>query len=335
MPEIIFLEISGRETNGQIPVPMNFRSFKGLPKIMPKLEEIWIYDSNIQNFESLTPNMPCLKNFSFLNCHIHNFKGIPKKPVRFGFSECKIDSFEGLHVNNLEMFDDPDSLYVNDNPQPSIGFDEKTEFYSLHGIDRTTLHSILIEYFSKFGNFFNTAKLTPKGLQLLNQCVNRRIYNRHCPLEYVRRHWPFDDPNHIPDSELKDTGYIDWYIVQLNERGYDYHSIQEWNEDKAPDVMMENWVYGHDLEEELFIPEKIDRLLQFYEKSPTELALQYRFDPKSLPKDQIDRLIHEADHQTLQILEDDEFSTLPKNDPVIARISKKFAVKTQNGKILL
>ena len=107
LPEINFLEISGRETNGQIPVPMNFRSFKGLPKIMPKLEVIWIYDSNIQNFESLTPNMPCLKNFSFLNCHIHNFKGIPKKPVRFGFSECKIDSFEGLHVNNLEMFDDP------------------------------------------------------------------------------------------------------------------------------------------------------------------------------------------------------------------------------------
>ena len=98
---------------------------------------------------------------------------------------------------------------------------------------------------------------------------------------------------------------------------------------------MEFWVYARDLEEQLFIPEKIDHLLKFYEKNPVELALQYRLNPKSISKDQIERLIHEGDRQTLQILEDDEFSTLQKDDAVIAQISRKFAVRTKSGKILL
>ena len=327
LPEITDLKIIGRDwDNYTTPIPMNFRSFKGLPEVLPKLEMIHLYDSDIKNFESLTAKMPSLKKMWFQNCHIHNFKGIPKNPIVFSIIDCKIDSFEGLFANNINILD---------KTQPHIFINKKTESYSLYGIDRTTLQSILIGYFSIFKNFYNPAKLTPKGLKLLNNCINQRVYNRHSPLEYLRRHWPFDDINHTLESELKNINYIDWHIGQLLEGGYDYHSIQEWNHEKSPDLIMENWIYGHDLEEELFIPEKIDRLLAFYEKSPTELALQYRSNPKSLQKDQIDRLIHEADHQTLQILEDDEFSTLQKDDAVISQISQRFAINTENGKVFL
>ena len=72
-----------------------------------------------------------------------------------------------------------------------------------------------------------------------------------------------------------------------------------------------------------------------FKKSPTELALQYRMDPKSLPKDQIERLIHEADHESLKILEDDKYSNLLPDDPVIEQISLKFTIDIGKGEILL
>ncbi len=58
-------------------------------------------------------------------------------------------------------------------------------------------------------------------------------------------------------------------------------------------------------------------------------------DPKSLPKDQIERLIHESDHESLKILEDDKYSNLLPDDPVIEQISLKFTIDIRKGKILL
>jgi len=99
LPEIKNLEISGREVNSQILVPMNFRSFKGLPEIIPQLESIDIFDSSIQNFESLTAKMPSLKDLWIYDCHIHNFKGFPQNPKKIVLHNCKIDSFEVIPIH--------------------------------------------------------------------------------------------------------------------------------------------------------------------------------------------------------------------------------------------
>ena len=154
-------------------------------------------------------------------------------------------------------------------------------------------------------------------------------------LPYIFPDGYFEEQGRSIDSEIKRQG-IDSYIVILNERGFDYHSNREWDDNKDPyGEGAELWVYCNNLEEHLFIPEKIDELLKFYEKSPTELALHYRSNQKSLSKDQIDRLIHEADHQTLQILDEGEFTTLQKDDAVISQISQRFAINTENGKVYL
>jgi len=181
---------------------------------------------------------------------------------------------------------------------------------------------------------------------LLHDSINREVYTAHSPLEYLRAHLAriapsgyFEEPGRTIDSEIKhniDSLDIDSFIGVLNERVFNYHSDREWNNEKDPyGLCMELWVYARDLEEDLFIPEKIDELLKFYEKNPAELALQYRSNPKSLCEDQIGRLIHEANHKSLQILEDDEFSTLQKDDVVIAQISHKFAINTENGRVFL
>ncbi len=113
--------------------------------------------------------------------------------------------------------------------------------------------------------------------------INREVYNANNPLEFVRRHLSRITLSHYLervtiDSEIKRNG-VDLLIYALCESGINYPS-QNWNEDKSPGGYdMEDWVYALNLEEQLFIPEKIDILLEFYEKNPTELALQYRSDP--------------------------------------------------------
>ncbi len=328
--EIKKLKITGRELNSDVPVPMNFRSFKGLPDKLPMLESIYVYDSVIQTLETLSAEIPRLKYIWFSWCHFHNLKGIPKTRNYVSFGGCKIDSFEGLDINNLNILD----------KSAQHAFLYKTSFSSLHSIDHTTLWSVLIEYFSRFGNFYAPANLTPKGIDLLNACVNREVNNANNPLVFVRRELPhiyppdFEGRGISIDSEIKRNG-INFLINVLNENGIEYSGFQNWEDAKSSGEGMEDWIYALSLEERLFIPEKIDRLLEFYKKSPAELALEYRSNPKSLSKVKIERLIHEGDPYILKILEDDEYSTLSPDDPIITQISKKFIVKTKNGKILL
>ncbi len=324
LPKIVHLRITGRRLNSDISVPMNFRSFKGLPDKLPMLEEIEIYDCNIMNLETLTAKMPLLNQIIFYSCHIHNFKGIPK--IGIGFINSTIDSFEGFEEEN-----------INSHSESRI-FLTKTFFSSLHGISHIRPQSILINYFSRFGYLYAIANLTPKGIELLNDCVNPEVNNAYNPLEFVRRNlhrvYPEEYFQRISlDDDIKRNG-VDYFVNILNENGIEYSGYQIWDDAKSQEGMVD-WVYALSLEESLFIPEKIDCLLEFYKKSPTELALQYRTNPKSLPKDQIERLIHEADPDTLKILEDDEHSNLSSNDPVVDKISRKFAVRTKNGKILL
>ena len=260
----------------------------------------------------------------------HNLKGIQKTNTHISLGNCTIDSFEGLDINNLNILDKstPHAFFFN------------TSFSSLHSINRITLQSILIEYFSRFGNLYTLAKLTPKGMNLLNDCVNPEVNNAYNPLIFVRENLHRVYPEEYFQSvslneDIKRHG-VNYFVNILNENGIEYSGYQIWNDDKDPNgVGMELWVYALNLEEKLFIPEKIDRLLEFYKKSPTELALEYRSNPKSLSKDQIERLIHEGDPYILKILEDDKYSTLLPDDPVIAQISKKFIIRTKNGKILL
>ncbi len=203
---------------------------------------------------------------------------------------------------------------------------------TLHGFNRSTLHSFLIEYYTHFDNYYMPLSLTPRGMKLLNDCLNHEVYCANNPLEFVRNF--LLESSRLADLDLQlENHSVDYFI---NNGIVDYPPNQNWDENKVPEFYeKENWIYALSLEEQLFVPSNIDRLREFYLKSPTELALQYRSNPKSLPKDQIERLIHEADHGTLKILEDDEYSNLQPNDPVIVQISNKFSVNIKKGKIFL
>lgn len=213
---------------------------------------------------------------------------------------------------------------------------------SLYGFSLCDLRSFLIKYYTNFDNYYIPLSLTPKGMNLLANCVDHEVYITYSPLEFIKRNLPcmrprnfFRDSIHTIDKEILHYG-VNLLIQVLNENGFIYTGNQDWDENKCPEFYdKSHWVYALNLEEKLFIPSKIDQLFKFYKKSPTHLALQYRKNPKLLPKDQIDRLIHESDHEILKILEDDKYSNLRPDDSVISQISQKFTFHIKKGKIFL
>ncbi len=84
--------------------------------------------------------------------------------------------------------------------------------------------------------------------------------------------------------------------------------------------------------QQLFIFQSSHEVREYYRKSPKKLASQYISDPKSLTKDEIERLIHEASIPEKKLLE----NKLPPENPVLYEIIKRSAVELHNGlKILL
>ena len=78
---------------------------------------------------------------------------------------------------------------------------------------------------------------------------------------------------------------------------------------------------------DFIIAENLDRLYEYYKKTPEQIAQDYIDDPKSLPAEEIERLVHEVDPELRKMLE----NSLPPSDAVIKQIPAKFAFQTQNG----
>ena len=72
---------------------------------------------------------------------------------------------------------------------------------------------------------------------------------------------------------------------------------------------------------------KDEELLEYYRRSPKQLALDYISDPNSLTKDELERLIYEIDKKDEKILE----NSLPVDDPVLNKILERDSLELSNG----
>jgi len=80
------------------------------------------------------------------------------------------------------------------------------------------------------------------------------------------------------------------------------------------------------------LSERFAEIFAYYQKSTQNLAVQYVADSLSLTSDEVDRLIHEADHHIRQILE----QSLPNDDPVVLKINKRMRIElNKDYKIML
>ncbi len=286
-----------------IPSGHYLRSFKDLPENLPNLESIGFRKSNITTFVDLTAKMPKLKNIGFSDCYIHSLLGIPINHLVFHGTT--IDSFEGLELtvphNNKER-----QIYLENCTIRSLG----------GGISRSTIQAILIailnqDYEDQGNNWYKNKHLikldlTHTGINLLHEAINTDI-----ELEY--------SPKHNTDWMLQNfyfTHRDEWHFI-----------IEEGFTQDFGDASKNEWIYGFQLTERLFISENLDILHEYYRKTTRELAQEYVTDQTSLSPELIERLIHEADHNLRRLLE----NSLPPENPVLSEISTKFNFETKNG----
>ncbi|MHA1584890.1 MAG: hypothetical protein ACTSWL_06520 [Promethearchaeota archaeon] len=72
-------------------------------------------------------------------------------------------------------------------------------------------------------------------------------------------------------------------------------------------------------------------IFSFYEKSLGDLATQYMEDRNSLTDAERERLIHEANYQWRQIMQ----NNLPVDDSVLREIDKRFEIPLKDGSSII
>ncbi len=260
--------------------------------------------------------MPKLESVKIYNCHIHNLIGIPEN-ISVSFQNSTIDSFEGL--------DFPIPRQIEDQ---CIRLDNCT-VRSLSGISRSTIQAILLDIASKDtkspknSNHLekNILELPPTAIKLIHESIDPEIESRYSPK--LNPNWPSKwtekyarlpegHPMRLVRYDIPDYYLHEWQLYKGN-----YYSPQE----QLQSAHKEDWIFGFDLAEKLFIPEKLDRLHEYYHKTAQQLAKEYISDSKKIQPDQTERLIHEVDPELRKMLE----NNLPPSDPVIKKISAKFS----------
>ncbi len=78
-------------------------------------------------------------------------------------------------------------------------------------------------------------------------------------------------------------------------------------------------------------PARYDAIVEFYRKTPMELAQQYVENPESLTNGELERLGWEGGYQERKILE----SRISLDHPIIAEISRRLTHRLSSGLSIL
>ena len=300
--------------------PLHLESMSQINKFpnLPNLRDFSIKGAKFKNMIGFPKKMPYLIKFGIKYCKFNNLIGFPeilgKKP-KISFYRCEIGSFEGFNVDinkNLNITIDGSTIYSFEG---LIELDTDSDFLiinssinSLVGLSQNNLHKILaILYCAVYRDKKNLIKLSSKGMQLLDDCINKEFHESLVPPWCY-----FIDENLYQDNRK-------WYEL---EKEYIPKEIAVENSDSFP-----SFQDIKDSEKELFIPEKVDLLYEYYKKNKFQLACQYKDDPKSLTDDEMERLLKEGDFEVLKLLQ----NSVPSNDPVLLKFIEKFAIWTKNG----
>lgn len=77
----------------------------------------------------------------------------------------------------------------------------------------------------------------------------------------------------------------------------------------------------------LYLEGNYEELAKYYNKSCRKLAIQYISNPKSLTKDETERLFHEIGKNEEKYIE----NQLPLDDPLLKKIMERNSLKLSNG----
>jgi hypothetical protein len=222
------------------------------------------------------------------------------------FSDCYIHNFIGIpsdinlffHNTSINSFEGIEILIPHNAEETRIFLDHCT-IHSFSGVSGSTLQIILTEILSKHYEFYDKENI--ERLRSLEQLVELGIENRNKFNPSILN---------IPQTAVK--------LIRQSINP-EYEDLDEDERDSRN--------YFNNIRERFFIPKNFDQLHEYYRKTTQQLAQEYITDRKSLPSEQIERLVHEIDPEIRKMIE----NNLPSSDPIIAQMSTKFTFETENG----
>lgn len=267
-------------------------SFKGFPSEFPRLNKLDIRDTNLLTLRDISGNIP--PRF-FLKIYNYDLKD----PILFDLSPN--NSFQGFGIQD----------YIFKNFSFLRNFNSKDMKHA-----NFTFRNCIIHSFEGFPTL-------PESINLNN------IFDRYYKdTDSTRPSILFS-----PDTKIYSLSGLSFQFLKyilphyfLNEKMFDFapHG-KKLLENCNNQEYLERTNYNNIKED--FKIENLKPLYEYFKIPIINLAHRYVSDSTYLPSNQIECLIHEADHNIRKILE----NSLPQKNPVILQISQKIAFETSNG----
>ncbi|MHA1888044.1 MAG: hypothetical protein ACTSX0_08450, partial [Promethearchaeota archaeon] len=337
-------------------------NFQDLTADMPKLKSFYFDKCHIRNFRGIPKNTvisiqrSTIDSFSGIKLPIPNSEndsmiGLDTSIIR-SLSETSKTTLQAIlyeifthnriyyYKNKYYKFDPTQKRLIElkkieYNPDKNAYYDlhANQNVYSIFDFDKMKLVKILQPQHPKISQF-QTQILQPKQLmkKLEKISIENHITNYFKPIflnipphamELIEATLnPNPDPDIINDNIIRE--------IITTEHEMEFEDLEDYCREYGvrynPDIWFEE-EHSMIFPPDFIIAENLDRLYEYYKKSPEQLAAEYIADSKSLPAEEIERLIHETDPTLRKLLE----NSLPHSDSIIKDIAAKFAFQTQNG----
>lgn len=265
----------------------SLESLKGIPNSFPKLEKLKIFKSSIQNLEYFPTNTPNLKEISLNHNKLISLKGLPSH----------IPVLKRLDISNNQLTSLEDLPYQFDDIQRQFGTKKRTPLIDYHNNPIRTFAGIkyhkIPENMYQF-NFSSNFQLCPSFLNLIKKYLE------------ITAEYSIRESKYLEQDEF-DSGLI-------TALSHDYDDVEMPTAEDFKRYRRE-------------IPALKATIIEYYRKTPMELAQQYVETPEALTKNELERLGWEGGYKERQLLE----SNFSPDNPILKEISNRITHQLSSG----
>lgn len=329
-------------------------NFEGMIQNLPNLEVLFICNQKVPNLIGLPKNLPKLKNLTIVNTSLKTLKGIPNA----------LPSLERLRIDNVPL----ESIKYMPKSIPRLKTLDITRT-SIETLEYFPVNAPVLQEIHLVRNKLISLKGIPSEipfLKKLNVLYNKITSLEHLPSKFNKRYLSDRDrqnlilnPNYIklernielfvwnnPIRTLSGIKFPDFFKRIIHYEDY-YKNFQlcpsairlidDYHNKKIPqDTYKVDMGTGEIITHELIKDSaKYDTIVEFYRKTPMELAQQYIENPESLTNGEIERLSWEGGYQERQLLESNLSSDILHPNLVVEEISLRLSHELPSGLSIL
>ncbi len=321
-------------------IDLNLKFLDDFPKNLSNLEGLGISCPNLKNFLGISQNLPNLKRLLISGKSLESLKGIPQD-----FPKLEKIRISNTNIRNLEFFPAnipylKEIILVRNKLVSLKGL--PSHIPVLNKLDLSYNHLASLEDISHhFGKRNPSIRVRENPIRTLAGIKNRPLFERL--VGFGRNSYcPHVD---ISTFQLCPAGIklINDYHQKRKEQFNKLSKYQEREEFNAGFINSLSHLYD-DVEmptaedfrrSEREIPALKTAIIEYYRKTPMELAQQYAENPESLTKGELERLGWEGGYQERQLLESNLSLGNDCPNSVLEEISKRLTHQLSSGLSIL